>query len=161
MTDPLKRLEVLAYRIRGKNFGTFVNDRLVPDHPFDSRNIHPEISKASKQLFDDGYYRQATLDAFICLEDQTKKVSEINDAGFRLMMSAFNENNPKIKLNSLDDDSKKNEQEGYRHIFAGAMRGIRNLRAHSIIPDTMNECLDHLSIASALMRKIDDAEKRS
>ena len=74
------------------------------------------------------------------------------------MMSAFNEENPKIALNMLCSPSKQDEQKGYRHIFAGSISGNRNPRAHSTtFPETMDECLDHLSIASALMRKIDNS----
>ena len=30
-------------------------------HPFDERNIHPDIAGVSMKLFDDGHYAQATL----------------------------------------------------------------------------------------------------
>lgn len=157
MIDPLKRLEKVAYRICGQSFGTSVEDRYETDHPFDARNIHPAITTVSKLLFDDGHYRQATLDAFIRIEEQVKKKSSLNDTGFSLMMNAFNEDSPRIALNDLANTSETDEQKGYRHIFAGSMSGIRNPRAHTTtFPETMDECLDHLSIASALMRKIDN-----
>ena len=37
------------------------NDSL---HPFDERNVHPEIDKLTRKLFDDGHYSQATFEAF-------------------------------------------------------------------------------------------------
>ena len=158
MVDPLKRLEKVAYRICGQSFGTSVEDRYETEHPFDARNIHPAIATVSKQLFDDGHYKQATLDAFIRIEERVKKESSLNEIGFNLMMSAFNEDKPKIALNKLSNESEKEEQRGHRHMFAGSMSGIRNPRAHSTtFPETMDECLDHLSLASALMRKIDNA----
>jgi hypothetical protein len=33
-------------------------------HPFDERNIHPDIAGVSMKLFDDGHYAQATFEAF-------------------------------------------------------------------------------------------------
>ena len=76
------------------------------------------------------------------------------------MMNAFNEDNPEIALNSLSDASHTDEQKGYRFIFAGTMAGMRNPRAHNLdFTETIDECLDHLSIASALMRKLDGAIK--
>lgn len=158
MIDPFKRLEQVAYRFYGQNFGTSSEDKYKSEHPFDARNIHPAITSVSRQLFDDGHYRQATLVAFIRIEERVREKSSIDDVtGFNLMMSAFNEDNPRIALNNLSNESEKDEQKGYRHIFAGSMSGVRNPRAHSTtFPETMDECLDHLSIASALMRKIDD-----
>lgn len=159
MDDPLKQIEDVAYRICGQSFGISVDDKHVIEHPFDARNIHPAITSVSKLLFDDGHYKLATLYAFIHIEERVKKKSSVEGAGFRLMMNVFNEEQPIIALNELSDDSERSEQKGYRYMFAGAMSGIRNPRAHSTTPhDTMDECLDHLSIASALMRKIDSAE---
>ena len=48
MIDPFKRLEQVAYRIYGQNFGTSSGDKYESEHPFDSRNIHPAITKVSK-----------------------------------------------------------------------------------------------------------------
>ena len=162
MDNPLKPLENIAYRICGKTFGIVSDDSYETDHPFDARNIHPAITAVSKQLFDDGHYRQASLYAFIRIEEQVREKSSFNDMGFNLMMSAFNEDKPIIALNNLSNTSERDEQKGYRHIFAGSMAGIRNPRAHSTtLPETMDECIDNLSIASALMRKLDHAPKRS
>ena len=33
-------------------------------HPFDSRNIHPGLPTKVRELFDDGYYPEATFEAF-------------------------------------------------------------------------------------------------
>ena len=158
MDNPLKQIEDVAYRICGQSFGISVDDKHVTEHPFDARNIHPAISRVSKEIFDNGHYREATLNAFIRIEERVKEKCSVEGIGFRLMMNVFNEENPQIALNELSDDSEMSEQKGYRHMFAGAMSGIRNPRAHSTLHDTMNECLDHLSIASALMRKIDSTE---
>lgn len=158
MIDHFKRLEQVAYRIYGQNLGASSEDKYEREHPFDARNIHPAITSVSKQLFDDGHYSQATLVAFIRIEERVREESSIDATGFNLMMNAFNEDNPRIALNNLSNESEKNEQKGYRYIFAGSMSGVRNPRAHSTtFPETMDECLDHLSLASALMRKIDNA----
>lgn len=160
MDNILHQLEEIAHRFRRKDFDGSNDESYEIDHPFDARNIHPAITRASKKLFDDGHYRQATLDAFIRIEEQVKNNCQINEIGFNLMMNAFNEDNPEIALNSLSDASHTDEQKGYRFIFAGTMAGIRNPRAHNLdFTETIDECLDHLSIASALMRKLDGAIK--
>jgi uncharacterized protein (TIGR02391 family) len=125
-------------------------------HPFDERNIHPDISAVSLKLFDDGHYSQATFEAFKLLDQKVKNVSGIQESGYKLMMAAFNETSPKIELNDLSTVSKKDEQMGFRFIFAGSMSAIRNPRGHDIIADPIDLCLDHLSFASVLLRTFDN-----
>ncbi len=125
-------------------------------HPLDKRNIHPEIQQVSKNLFDDGHFTQATFEAFKCIEKKVQETSTLSSTGWDLMMKAFNKKSPKIKLNNLALMSDKDEQEGYKFIFGGTMQGIRNPRAHkSDISDTPDQCLDYLSLASLLLRRID------
>jgi uncharacterized protein (TIGR02391 family) len=124
-------------------------------HPFDERNIHPEIGAVSLKLFDDGHYSQATFEAFKFLDVTVKRLSGVNDSGYKLMMAAFSETNPKIKLSKLEGQSEMDEQMGYKFIFAGAMSAIRNPRGHEINNDPIDRCLDHLSLASVLLRRLE------
>jgi uncharacterized protein (TIGR02391 family) len=124
-------------------------------HPFDERNIHSDISAVSVKLFDDGHYAQATFEAFKLIDLRVKTLAGIEDTGFNLMMSAFNETNPKIRLTDLSSMSDKDEQKGFRHIFAGSMAGIRNPRGHDNRADPIDLCLDHLSVASVLLRSLE------
>ncbi len=124
-------------------------------HPFDERNIHPEISAVSIKLFDDGHYSQATFEAFKYIDVKVKRLSSLNESGHRLMMAAFSETSPKIKLTSLTSQAEIDEQMGYKFIFAGAMSAIRNPRGHEINIDPIGLCLDHLSFASVLLRRLE------
>ncbi|MER8698974.1 TIGR02391 family protein [Mesorhizobium sp. M1273] len=125
-------------------------------HPFDERNIHPDIAGVSQKLFDDGHFAQATFEALKYVDNQVKDLTGIEDSGFNLMMAAFNEKNAKIMLTDLATISEKDEQLGFRHMFAGSMSAIRNPRAHDNSTDTIDVCLDHLSLASVLLRRLDD-----
>jgi uncharacterized protein (TIGR02391 family) len=129
----------------------------APPHPFDSRNIHPDLPPKVRQLFDDGHYPEATSHAFKFLEKKVQKHSGITSkSGEPLMMEAFDGNT--IKLNALITISEKDEQAGYRFIFAGGTRGIRNPRAHEpSILDDPDICLDHLSLVSLLLRRLEQA----
>ena len=129
-------------------------------HPFDERNIHPDIVAVSRKLFDDGHYSQATFEAFKYLEKQVQSASGLKDSGQKLMLSAFDEAKPRIKLNSLQTVSERDEQGGYRFMFAGATSAIRNPRGHDVnLPDTIDLCLDHLSIASVLLRRLQEPKQ--
>lgn len=130
---------------------------VFPDHPFDSRNIHGDISKACIKLFDDGHFEEAVFKAFKKIEIAVREKSGCKGQGFALMMHAFDEKKPRLKFNELQSTSEVDEQRGLRNIFAGAFPAVRNPRGHDDIPDTLDQCLDHLSFASYLMRHLDKA----
>lgn len=155
MSSSFAAFEKIA-RIVGKLGTAPGEERPSQSHPFDERNIHPQISAVSLKLFDDGHYSQATFEAFKYLDIQVKKLSKINDSGFKLMMAALSETNPRIRLTALTTQSEIDEQMGYKHVFAGAMSAIRNPRGHDINIDPIDRCLDHLSFASVLLRRLDD-----
>lgn len=138
------------------------NDPCDDLHPFETRNIHPDLPSRVRSLFDDGYGEQAVFEAFKFVEKEVKRVSKLKGkTGYALMMDAFNESNAKIQLNALLTDSEIDEQRGYKSIFAGAAAGIRNPRGHEIdIGDTPDEALDYLALASLLIRRLDAAGVR-
>lgn len=128
------------------------------EDPFDKRNVHPDLPAKVRTLFDDGHYPEATEHAFKHLDKKIQKHSSLTESGFKLMMAAFDGATPKLKLNSLVTTSEKDEQEGYRFMFAGAMKGIRNPRAHEpTIVDDPDICLDHLSFVSLLLRRLEQS----
>jgi uncharacterized protein (TIGR02391 family) len=131
-------------------------------HPFETRNIHPDLPKKVRALFDDGHTEQAVFEAFKFIEKEVKRVSGIRGkTGFALMMQAFNEDDAKVLITALETDSEIDEQKGYRHIFAGAASGIRNPRGHETdLADTPDEALDYLALASLLLRRLDAAGAR-
>ncbi|OWJ68470.1 TIGR02391 family protein [Inquilinus limosus] len=154
MSEALKLFEKIARGAKNVGQPSASENRSV--HPFDERNIHPEITSVSLKLFDNGHYSQATFEAFKYLDIQVKKLSGINDSGYKLMMAAFAEASPKIKLTNLATSSDIDEQMGFKFIFAGVMSAIRNPRGHDITSDPIDRCLDHLSVASVLLRRIEE-----
>jgi uncharacterized protein (TIGR02391 family) len=151
--DALRRFEQIVRGAKSVGRPAAIESRGV--HPFDERNIHSEITSVSLKLFDDGHYAQATFEAFKLIESRVKTISGIEDTGFSLMMAAFNESGPKIKLTDLASLSDKDEQKGFRHMFAGSTAGIRNPRGHDNRTDNIDLCLDHLSVASVLLRALE------
>lgn len=156
MSSAFTAFERIARAASGLAYGS--EDETTQTHPFDERNIHPELSKVSLKLFNNGHYSQATFEAFKFLDIQVKKLSGINESGQKLMMAAFTDSNPKIRLTPLSTQSEIDEQLGYRFIFAGSMSAIRNPRGHDITMDPIDRCLDHLSFASVLLRRLEDRQ---
>ncbi len=160
----LDRFEAL---VRGAHLYTEAEEpREAPSelHPFEVRDIHPDLPAKVRALFDDGYYAEATFEAFKFIEGEVKRISKLkgpNSVGFALMMNALDEHKPKVQINALSTDTEIDEQRGFRHIFAGAQSAIRNPRGHDhSVTDTPDQCLDHLSLASLLLRRLDDAGVR-
>jgi uncharacterized protein (TIGR02391 family) len=127
-------------------------------HPFITHNIHEKLPHHIKKLFDNAHYTQATFEACKYLDKVVSRISSIDDSGKSLMMQAFNENNPKIRITNYVSDSERNEQEGYKFIFAGLMIAVRNIRGHEyLVEDDINTCLEHLTMISHLLRKIEQS----
>ncbi|ETX04591.1 MAG: hypothetical protein ETSY2_27960 [Candidatus Entotheonella gemina] len=159
MTDEaLSRFAAIARRAYRFNEGPPAGEgRSV--HPFDERNVHPDIAKVSQQLFDDGHYAQATFEAYKFIDKKVQILSKSSESGVKLMMKAFSEKNPQVQLTALKTQSEKDEQEGYKFMFSGSIMAIRNPRGHEPgMKETPTECLDHLSLASMLLRRIEQSK---
>src|SRR5271169_6805118 len=70
-------------------------------HPFDRRNIHPDLPAKVRELFDDGHFPEATSLAFKYLDKKVQEHSGLTESGLKLMMAAFDGATPKVKLNPL------------------------------------------------------------
>jgi uncharacterized protein (TIGR02391 family) len=118
-----------------------------------------ENSQHVKNLFDDGHYALATFEAYKLIDKEVSALAKVSESGVKLMMKAFSEQSPLIRLTDLSTTSEKDEQEGYKFIFSGSVMAIRNPRGHEYgVKDSPTECLDHLSLASMLLRRLERAK---
>ncbi len=123
---------------------------------FQGMGLHKKVVKASEGLFKDGYYSAAIFEAFKIVEIAVKNKSGLTISGRELMSQAFSPSNPRIKLNDLQTETDKDEQEGFRFLFMGATQGIRNPKAHeNIVQSDPYKALEYLALASLLLKKID------
>jgi len=129
---------------------------------FNAMQFHPKVVEASKACFTAGNYREAILNAFIALIDYVKEKTKLTTDTKDLMAKAFNIDNPVIKLNSLKEPYERDEQEGFRFLYMGAVVGIRNPKAHKLIPQSNPlYTLEYLAFASLLMRRVEEGELAS
>lgn len=127
-------------------------------HPFDIKNIHEKFPPKVRKLFDDGHYAQATFEAFKFVDKQVQKISKSSKSGNALMMSVFGGNPAPLQLTPQTTQSENDEQDGYRFLFAGSILAIRNPRGHEYdVEDDPDKCLDHLGLASILLRRLGEA----
>jgi uncharacterized protein (TIGR02391 family) len=112
-------------------------------HPFDIRNIYTGFPRQIKNLFDNSHYSQSVFEACKFVDKIVSNLSGVKKSGYKLMMEAFNEENPKINIKYLSNE--KDEQQGHKWLFVGSVLAIRNPRGHELINDTQEICLDCLS----------------
>ena len=123
-------------------------------------NIHPQIASVTKERFDVGHYADAVEAAFKEINVRVKTIYkeralEEKD-GARLMQSAFSPNNPIIKIGDISTETGRDIQQGYMEMFSGAMKGIRNPKAHNNQTISKADAIRKLHFASMLMHKLDN-----
>lgn len=150
----LKEYHNLSVINKGKKFSSpYKKNRRI----FDERRLHKSVVLSSRKLFGDGYYSQAIFEACKFLNKKVQELSSLSLDGKNLMLNAFSVNNPKLKLNQLQNQSDKDEQEGFMHIFAGVMQGVRNPKGHEILSlKDPYRALEYLGLISLLFRRLDD-----
>jgi len=128
---------------------------------YDNLAIHTEIKKVSRKLFADRHYAPAILEAFKKINNMVKIKSGRHDLdGKNLMTTVFSRNNPILRLNKLITVTDFDQQEGYMHLFAGAIQGIRNPKAHDeIVQNNPFTTVKFLCFASMLAQKVDESIK--
>ena len=123
--------------------------------------LHPMIYNVSGNKFNQGFYSDAVESALKEVNSRIKRIyrryrGEEKD-GQDLMRKTFSPSNPFLIFEGLDTESGKNVQEGYMQIFAGAIQGIRNPKAHENTYISREDAIKRLILASLLMEKVDEA----
>jgi len=130
-------------------------------------HLDPRVLDVSGKLYRDGHFAEAVEESLKLFNDSAKAKAGrpkgnggVELDGASLMRRVFSRDQPILRVNSLRTDSDKNEQEGYMHIAAGAMTGLRNPRAHQAgREDDSWRALELLVFASHLMWMLDRAKR--
>jgi uncharacterized protein (TIGR02391 family) len=72
-----------------------------------------------------------------------------------LLTTAFSPAKPVLRFNELQDQSDKDEQQGFMMMFAGAVAGLRNPRAHRLMKDNPEPALEFIAFISLLAKLFD------
>jgi|SRR5579872_683559 len=131
------------------------SDRRIAD-------LHVEVRLVADRYLESGHPEVAIFEAFKAVVNRVKALTNLDSDGSELMSKAFSETDPPISFGDLDTETGKNIQAGYRFIFMGAARAIRNPDAHEQFKTIgTEEALETLAFASLLMRRLDDATVRT
>lgn len=139
-----------------RTFGSLSGINLNDSPRFDWNGIHPEITRLAKPRFKDSHYADAVESALKEINDIIKKAYKKStgkeEDGASLMRKAFAHTNPVFILADISTESGRNVQEGYMHLLAGAMIGIRNPKAHANMDITAQDAWEKIVVASHLLK---------
>lgn len=175
--DPLENLYNIPYGLTHEVLGTVIDmmDETIgvlmsEEETWKTKHeddiwgmMHPDVIRVAKERFDTKFYADAVEAAFKEINFKVKtlyrdKTNIIKD-GVELMFSAFAAKNPVLVFEKKSSYSEYDIQEGYMHMFAGAIQGIRNPKAHENDEIDRNDALRKLAFASMLLYKLDSVEK--
>jgi uncharacterized protein (TIGR02391 family) len=121
-------------------------------------SLHPFIREGCSQLFLDGHYIQAVEGSAKAVFQYIRDVTGLKLDGTHLAQHALSLKNPILVFSELDDETKRNEQQGFMEILTGIAKGIRNPLAHTHgRQEEAQKAFEYLVLASLCCRRIDDA----
>jgi uncharacterized protein (TIGR02391 family) len=146
--------------VRDENRAKIEETPITPNKLYDLLKFHPKIVEASRSQFRSGHYADAIFNALRCIEILVRAKSGLRKRGTALMHDVFSEKKPLIKLNAMQEEYEIDEQTGFRFIYAGAMQGIRNPKAHAQVKQKdPYRTLEYLALASLLAKRLDEGVK--
>lgn len=122
-------------------------------------DLHPEIERVASKLYGNGHYANAIEDAVKALNALVRLRSGEELDGAQLMERVFSPKTPILRFNDLVDPSDLDEQKGFMMMFAGAVAGLRNPRAHKLIQDDPERALEFIAYVSLLAKLLYGAKK--
>lgn len=129
---------------------------------FDWNLLHEEIRSIARSRFESGHFADSVEASLKAVNEKVRAIYKAERGeekdGASLMQDVFSLKNPVLRLGDLETITGKNMQVGYLQIFAGAMTGIRNPKAHGNIEIDADRAGHFLFLASLLMHKIDEAQ---
>jgi uncharacterized protein (TIGR02391 family) len=168
-TTEMARLQAIGGRVTYKNYALDEIIKRLQDYQQSAETkatdfwdlIHPAIVGVAKSRFDSGHYADCAETALkhinTVVKAKVKKRTGEELDGAALMNKAFSVKNPIITIDDISAQSGKDIQQGYMQIFAGAMIGIRNPKAHEVIVIDRERAIHFIFLASLLMHTLDMA----
>lgn len=113
-----------------------------------------ELESRCLPQFYQGLYQEAVSTAFTVLEDRVRNEGGFtpNESGADLMSQAFDKSNGPLQLGVID-----NEKEGFKLLYMGAFRALRNPPHHRLLDDMdQPQARDMLGFVNLLLTLIEN-----
>lgn len=122
--------------------------------------LHPEVRQVAERYLDGERPEVAIFEAFKAITLRVKKMTGLDADGEDLMNKAMSGESPLIRFSALRTETDRNVQAGFRFIFMGVVRAIRDPDAHEQFRKLSDEeAFEELGLASLLMRRLDGSER--
>lgn len=142
------------------NCGSFMpKQRAIVESYFRLVGLDRRLPRAFR-LAAEADFNSAIRDALVTFEELVRKKAKLSEHGAALVEKAFSfeydrttntiNKLPPISLNNLSTESKRNEQDGFRFLAMGFMRGIRNVFAHTDVHASFQYSLELLTMVDAM-----------
>ena len=99
-----------------------------------SRRVHAEVQKYCKAEYMEDNYFHAVFEATKGLAERIREKTGLKVDGINLVRQSFERPKtgfPRLVFNSLDNETERNEHDGFRDLLLGAFRLFRNPIAHT------------------------------
>jgi uncharacterized protein (TIGR02391 family) len=158
--EPLRRFGAPAEQllVAAKNWADY--DETVPE-AFDQIGfwslIHPNVEAEARPRFEARHYADAVEWALKVVAEEIRRRTGLKIDGSDLMHKAFSPSKPRLVFPDPIPSTQLSMQTGYMEVFAGAMTGIRNPKAHGMVQLDRHRCIHFLFLVSLLAYKVDEA----
>lgn len=119
--------------------------------------INPKVQCEARPRFESGHFQDAVEWSLKVVAAEVRRRTGLTDDGSALMHQAFSPKRPYLMFEDPIPATRESLQQGYMEIFAGAMTGVRNPKAHGMVQLDRRRCIHFLFLASLLADKIDEA----
>jgi len=119
--------------------------------------IHKDVAVEAQPRFRADQFADAVESALKVVAQKVRARTNLGLDGSELMHRAFAPKNPYLTFDDPIPSTRDSMQLGYMEIFAGAMTGIRNPKAHGLVRIDRDRCIHFLFLASLLAFKVDEA----
>lgn len=153
-----KVYNVIASVLISHEFESIKRKSKMIDSPFsiDGKELHSEMVKRVKRLYDQGFYEEAVNNAFKVLEERLREVTGKQETGVDLAQSAFHDVTGMLR----DPNAWPSERQGTFQLFRAAFMAVRNGPAHRFVGMTKAESFDQIVLANRLLLIADIAHQR-
>ncbi len=160
VVDRVRRITTAIEEIQSRPVELVAHEQDDIDFLYDQVVTDAGLRTATIRLFRNKHYADAVRRGCMHVNNLVKKKSGLTSKdGPDLMHHAFRADAPVLRLNGLASQSDRDEQDGYRYIFAGMMTGVRNPRAHEPVEDNPEAALEMLTLANHLVRIVARAKR--
>jgi uncharacterized protein (TIGR02391 family) len=98
-------------------------------------HIKNDLWLAIQSTYEAGNYSPAVVDAMHYLSNELREKTGVDGDGKSLVGQALGGESPRLRINKLQTETERNEQQGFESILRGMYQAIRNPRSHEQIED--------------------------